>query len=74
MAGRKEKAPATVDVFIPKETKHDDSLFVSVNGQRILVKKGESVKLSPKYAEVINNSFEAQKQAESYIESVMSEA
>lgn len=58
----------TKTVFIPKTSKNDDSLFVAVNGKRILVKKGESVELPTAFAEVIENSFRAGKEAESFIE------
>jgi len=57
-------------VFIPKKDKHDDSLFVAVNGRRILVKKGETVSLPAPFAEVIRNSFIAEEQAEKFISSV----
>ncbi len=54
-------------VFVPKLNKNDDSLFVAVNGRRILVKKGETVELPVAFAEVIENSRNAQDEAESYI-------
>lgn len=57
-------------VFIPKEGKHDDALFVAVNGERLLVRKGESVLLPARFAEVIENSVSAARQAERYICSV----
>lgn len=60
-------------VFIPKENKHDDALYVAVNGRRMLVKKGETVTLPKSFAEVIKASFCAKKTAESYIDSVCSE-
>ncbi len=64
----KEKTLKTV--FIPKLNKNDDSLFVSVNGKRILVKKGETVELPAAFAEVIENSQKAQDDADSFIASV----
>lgn len=60
---------ANETVFIPKHDRHDDSLFVAVNGKRILVKKGEPVSLPKAFAEVIKNSFAAQSQAEDFINS-----
>ena len=69
----KKISEATETVFIPKESKHDDALFVAVNGQRLLVRKGEPVTLPVKFAEVINNSFAAAKQAESFIDAVSSD-
>ncbi|MBQ3538042.1 MAG: hypothetical protein IJA39_05620 [Clostridia bacterium] len=67
---KKKSRYSTERVFIPKETKNDDSLFVSVNGKRILVKKGEYVELPQCFAEVINSSRKAQAQAEKFISSV----
>lgn len=67
---KKKSRYTTEKVFIPKETKNDDSLFVSVNGKRILVKKGEYVELPECFAEVIRSSRMAQAQAEKYISSV----
>lgn len=60
-------------VFIPKTSKHDDAQFVAVNGQRILVRKGETVTLPKRFAEVILNSEKAAKTAESFIDSVAKE-
>lgn len=57
-------------VFIPKEHKHDDALFIAVNGRRLLVKKGEPVALPKPFAAVVKASFEAKKKADSYIDSV----
>ncbi len=59
-------------VFIPKLNKNDESLFVAVNGKRILVKKGEPVTLPVHFAEVVENSLSMAKQAEKFIESVCS--
>ena len=56
-ATAKAEAEAYEEVFVPKASKHDDSLFVSVNGKRILIKKGVSVKVPKAHAEVIRNSF-----------------
>ena len=56
-------------VFIPKEYKGDDAQYVAVNGERILVKKGEEVLLPVRFAEVIENSFAAAREAESFINS-----
>ena len=69
----KEALSETATVFIPKENKHDDALYVAVNGQRLLVRKGEPVSLPLKFAEVIENSFAAAKRAESFIDAVSSE-
>lgn len=70
---KKEPAEITEAVFIPRASKHDDAQYVAVNGQRILVKKGETVYLPKKFAEVIRHSEEAAACAESFIESVSAE-
>ena len=66
-------AEALEEVFIPKSNKHDDAQYVAVNGRRILVKKGENVKLPASFAEVIRHSEQAAAHAESFIESVSAE-
>ena len=66
----KKTIEALETVFIPKRDKHDDALFVAVNGRRMLVKKGENVSLPAPFAEVIRNSFLAEQQAEEFISSV----
>ncbi len=63
----------TEQVFIPRESKHDDALYVAVNGRRMLVKKGETVALPKPFAAVIKESFAARRTAERYIDSVCAE-
>ena len=67
---RKEE---TRTVFIPKESKHDDALFIAVNGRRMLVKKGESVELPVPFAAVVEASMDARREAERYIDRVSAE-
>ncbi|MBQ7687684.1 MAG: hypothetical protein IJT27_00560 [Clostridia bacterium] len=67
---KKEEIIQTETVFIPKTSKNDDALFVAVNGRRLLVKKGEAVQLPAPFAEVIRHSFDAEKQAQAYIDAV----
>lgn len=62
-----------VPVFVPKESKHDDSLFVAVNGKRMLIKKGETVMLPAPFVEAVENSVNARREAESFIDSVSKE-
>ena len=59
-----------VPVFIPKEFKGDDALFIAVNGRRLLVKKGETVLLPAPFAAVIRNSEEMKRIAAAYIDAV----
>ena len=68
MADKIEKK--TVPVFVPKIGKDDPDLFVSINGKRYLIKKGESVHVPTEVAEVIENSRKAAHFAEEYINSV----
>ena len=74
---KKETEPKRRDdtetVFIPKESKHDDALYIAVNGRRMLVKKGEYVALPKPFAAVVKASFAAKAQAERYIDSVCAE-
>lgn len=46
----------------PAQSEWDDDLFLSVNGDNVRVKRGETVKIKRKFAEVWENS-QAQKQA-----------
>lgn len=69
----KKSVSVTETVFIPKTNKHDDAQYVAVNGQRILVRKGEPVALPAKFAEVIRNSEDAARKAEQFIDSVANE-
>ena len=65
----KKKAEAKTEViYIPKLYKNDDSLFVAVNGKRILIRKGEQVEVPVQFAEVIKNSLAAQNEAQRFIE------
>lgn len=70
---QKNAAGDTETVFIPKESKHDDALYIAVNGRRMLVKKGEPVTLPKAFAAVVKASFAARTQAERYIDSVSAE-
>ncbi len=70
---KKETGEVLEEVFIPKTSKHDDAQYVAVNGRRLLVKKGETVRLPAAFAEVIRNSEAAAARAESFIESVCAE-
>lgn len=69
MAEKKVAAPAEelVEVFVPKGQKGDDSLFVSVNGRRILIKKGVNVKVPKAHAEVIRTAQEQAIKNDEYI-------
>ena len=68
-----KRAEETETVFIPRESKHDDALYIAVNGRRMLVKKGEPVQLPRAFAAVVKASFAAKAQAERYIDSVSAE-
>ncbi len=64
----------TYPVFIPKLNKNDDSLFVAVNGKRMLIKKGETVQVPREFYEVIENSRKQSLEAEQFILSNTNEA
>ena len=57
----------TYPVFIPKLHKNDDSLFVAVNGKRMLIRKGETVNVPREFYEVIENSRKGASEAEKFI-------
>lgn len=73
MAAKNKEIPVSargsIPVFIPKEGRGDDDLFVAVNGRRILIQKGKPVYLSPEFAEVVQNSMDAKVKADAFIES-----
>ena len=62
-----KKENAVYPVFIPKLSKNDDSLFVAVNGKRMLIKKGETVNVPLEFYEVIENSRRQSLEAEQFI-------
>lgn len=62
------QAPATVPVYVPKEGKGDDELYIAVNGRRMLIQKGKTVYLPPEFAEVVQHMFDARAEADRYIE------
>ena len=68
MAIKKDKKTDLEPVYIPKESRNDDSLYVAVNGRRMLVKKGVQVMLPKMFAEVIKNSQKQDAAAQKYIE------
>lgn len=51
-----KKKEELVTVFIPKQSRNDTERFVAVNGERILVQTGKTVKVPKRFAEVIENS------------------
>ena len=61
------EAEAYEEVYVPKTSKDDNSLFVSVNGRRILIKKGIRVNVPKAHAEVIRNSFEQSAKNDEFI-------
>lgn len=68
MAKTEPAITETVPVFIPKESKNDDALYVCVNGKSAMIRKGETVYVKRQFAEVIENSARMSKEAERYIE------
>ena len=63
-----EAPAARVPVFVPKEGKGDDDLYLCVNGRRMLIQKGKTVYLPPEFAEVVEHMFEARAEADAYID------
>lgn len=60
-AKRKEaiaKGEELVEVQLFKDGgKYQDDVFVSVNGENVVIKRGEKVKIKRKFAEVLENSM-----------------
>ena len=71
---KSETVKNTASVFIPKLHKNDDSLFVAVNGKRMLIRKGETVEVPVEFYEVIENSRRQTADAEEFILSRSREA
>lgn len=68
MAIKKEAKEELVSVFIPKEGRNDDSLYIAVNGRRMLVKKGVPLMLPKMFADVVKNSQRQDAAAQKFIE------
>ena len=56
------------DVYVPKESSKDDTLFVNANGRHFLIKKGEHVKVPKIVANIIHDRERAMAEAQSYID------
>ena len=52
--------------------KYKDDVFVSVNGERIQIKRGETVMIKRKFAEVLEQSLEQDARTAALIESASS--
>lgn len=65
-----------VTVFIPKDplNKKDDYLYVAVNGENCRIKKGESVSVQKKFAEVIQRSQQIANEADEAVKQLASES
>lgn len=52
-----------VEVELFKDSKdYKDDVFVAVNGNSVLIKRGEKVKIDKKYAEALENSIKQDKE------------
>lgn len=69
-AAIKETSPdALVEIMLFKDSgKYKDDVFVGVNGRGILIKRGETVKIQRKYAEVLQNSMKQDQSTAELIE------
>ncbi len=66
----RKKVISAKEVFVPKENKHDDTLYIAVNGKRMMIKKGITVSIPAEFAEVVENSFSSRQTADEFINSV----
>ncbi len=60
------------EVFIPKQSRNDTERFVGVNGERILIQTGKTVKVPKRFYEVIKNSEEMAAVSAAYIDANIS--
>ena len=52
-----------VEVFVPDDGLNSASVYISVNGENVMVKPGEVVMLKRRFAEVLKNSMKADQEA-----------
>jgi hypothetical protein len=58
-----------VNIHLFKDNgKYKDDVFVAVNGQRVLIKRGETVQLKKKFADVLEQSMRQDQATASLIE------
>lgn len=55
-------------VYVPKESSKDDTLFVNANGRHFLVKKGEHVMVPKIVANIIHDRERALREAQRFID------
>jgi len=62
MAEKKEVKQELVKIRLPRKTKNDEDVFVSVNEKTWLIKRGVEVEVPKCVAELIRNSEEMQEE------------
>lgn len=62
MAEKKEVKQDLVKIRLPRKTKNDEDVFVSVNEKTWLIKRGVEVEVPKCVAELIRNSEEMQEE------------
>lgn len=55
-----------VEIMIPRSEKNPGPVFIGVNGENVLVKRGEYVKVRRKFAEALRNSFNQENASADY--------
>lgn len=55
-----------VEIMIPRSEKNPGPVFIGVNGENVLVKRGEFVKVRRKFAEALRNSFNQENASADY--------
>lgn len=68
MVTKNKKEDRMREVFIPREGGRDGSLFVAVNGENLLLRRGVKLTVPERFAEVIDNSAASDESAASFIE------
>ena len=67
----KEEAVKMVDLYVPREHAKQKDLYIAVNGERFLLKRGTTVKVPEYVAEVYYNSLNAKEEAMRYTEELL---
>lgn len=55
-----------VEIMIPRSEKNPGPVFIGVNGENVLVKRGEFVKVRRKFAEALKLSFQQENASADY--------
>lgn len=66
IAAREPSMEDYVEIMVPRSEKNPGPVFIGVNGENVLVKRGEYVKVKRKFAEALKLSFQQDNAAADY--------